>query len=220
VGLKTETLKNNGNKATIEIDRHPNKCPYCHHVIVPMVYSILYISERLVTGVYRCSNNECSKIFLGYFEGTGYYYDYSGNSIGSLESVEFTANIQETSPNFVEIYNQAFTAEQFKLHQICGMGYRKALEFLIKDYLIEANPEEEDKIKRTALGNCIKHQVSNPQIKLVASRAVVLGNDETHYIRKYENKDINDLKVLIELTVKWIEMEKLTQHYEQEISDK
>ena len=44
--------------------------------------------------------------------------------------------ISELSPNFCEIYNQAYIAEQTNLMQICGTGYRKSLEFLIKDYLI------------------------------------------------------------------------------------
>jgi len=42
-------------------------------------------------------------------------------------------------------------------------------------------------------------------------RAVWLGNDETHYLRKWEQKDLTDLKNLIGLTVHWIEMEELTE---------
>lgn len=45
----------------------------------------------------------------------------------------------------------------------------------------------------------------------MASRAVWLGNDETHYTRKWEDKDINDLKSIIELTLHWIESEIRTQ---------
>jgi hypothetical protein len=44
----------------------------------------------------------------------------------------------------------------------------------------------------------------------VAKRAAWLGNDETHYIRKWEDKDLDDLKKLIKLTVLWIEMEQMT----------
>jgi hypothetical protein len=41
-------------------------------------------------------------------------------------------------------------------------------------------------------------------------RAAWLGNDETHYVRKWEDKDLNDQKSLIEVTVHWIEMEAIT----------
>lgn len=44
----------------------------------------------------------------------------------------FSNIISELSPNFCEIYNQAYIAEQTNLMQICGTGYRKSLEFLIK----------------------------------------------------------------------------------------
>lgn len=71
------------------------------------------------------------------------------------------------------------------MSQICGVGYRKALEFLIKDYLIsgESGEERKEAIKNKFLGNCIQYDVVNEQIKIVAQRAVWLGNDETHYTR-------------------------------------
>ena len=52
---------------------------------------------------------------------------------------------------------------------------------------------------------CIKEYVDNDNIKKVAERAAWLGNDETHYVRKWEEKDVQDLKGLIRLTIWWIE---------------
>ena len=37
-----------------------------------------------------------------------------------------------------------------------------------------------------------------------------MGNDETHYVRKWEDKDLEDLKKFIQLTEHWIESEHLT----------
>jgi hypothetical protein len=93
---------------------------------------------------------------------------------------------------------------------ICGPGYRKALEFLIKDYVIGSIPDKAAEVKRLLLGRCIQEYVGDGKVKLVAARAVWLGNDETHYERKWEDKDLNDLKTLIGLTVHWIEMDELT----------
>jgi hypothetical protein len=45
----------------------------------------------------------------------------------------------------------------------------------------------------------------------MAQRAVWLGNDETHYERRWEDKDIDDLKRLITLTVNWIHNDLLTE---------
>jgi hypothetical protein len=37
--------------------------------------------------------------------------------------------------------------------------------------------------------------------------ATYLGNDETHYVRKWDTKDVKDLKNIIHLAVLWIQME-------------
>lgn len=132
---------------------------------------------------------------------------------------EFNNEVKNISSQFVIIYNQAYTAEQQNLLEICGVGYRKAIEYLIKDYTIKENPEKEDNIKRMQLSNVISTYVNDPKIKSVAKRATWLGNDETHYVRKWNGKDLRDLKVLIELTVHWIEMEILTKSFENDMPD-
>jgi hypothetical protein len=118
-------------------------------------------------------------------------------------------NVQK-SPLFQEIYNQALQAESLKLNHIAGMGYRKALEFLIKDYLINFKEEDAEVIKGKLLGRCIKNHIENENIRELAERAAWLGNDETHYYRTWIGKDINDLKQLIDLVIHWISMEILT----------
>jgi hypothetical protein len=63
------------------------------------------------------------------------------------------------------------------------------------------------------LGKCIDTYINDLNLKECARRAAWLGNDETHYIRKWEDKDVNDLKTLIRLTVNWIENVLLTEEY-------
>jgi hypothetical protein len=53
----------------------------------------------------------------------------------------------------------------------------------------------------------------------MAKRATWLGNDETHYVRTWEGKDLKDLKTLIRLTIHWVEMEAETERYEQEMQE-
>src|SRR2546429_4779376 len=74
---------------------------------------------------------------------------------------EFPESIRGTSPDFCEIYNEALAAEHYRLMQICGVGYRKSLEFLIKDYVTAKHPNDADKIKNTLLGVCIEAYVSD-----------------------------------------------------------
>jgi hypothetical protein len=67
---------------------------------------------------------------------------------------EFPNNITEISPNFVDIYNQAIAAETHQLNQLVGIGLRKALEFLVKDFARTENSEKENEIICTPLGKC------------------------------------------------------------------
>ena len=64
-----------------------------------------------------------------------------------LASKEFSEHVQEISANFCCIYNEAHEAEQLGLTQICGVGYRRALEFLIKDCLVSIRPDEKVRVK-------------------------------------------------------------------------
>ena len=57
---------------------------------------------------------------------------------------------------------------------------------------------------------CISNYVSNVSLKEVAKRAAWLGNDETHYERKWGEKDCSDLKKTIAMTISWIELEQHT----------
>lgn len=100
------------------------------------------------------------------------------------------------------------------LDQIAGIGYRKSLEFLAKDFAIKYNPDDEDKIKNMPLSNCIKTYIDDPRIKNLAEKSIWLGNDETHYVRKHEDRDISDMKQFIDALVYFISMILITEDAE------
>lgn len=124
--------------------------------------------------------------------------------------IKFPESVVAISPRFVEIHKQAQLAEIDGLNEIAGPGYGKALEFLIKDYLIKSLPEQENEIKKMKLYDCIHKKVENAKIKALADKARIVRNDETHYERKYEDSDLVDLKKLIGATAAWIELEHFT----------
>ena len=119
----------------------------------------------------------------------------------------FSKHIQSLSPNFVKIYNEALQAETEGLSEICGLGYRKSLEFLIKDYLLHQFPDDADEIIQLPLGKLIKEKIENKNIKILAERCAWLGNDETHYIRKHEDYNVNDLKRFLNSILTYIDSE-------------
>ena len=121
--------------------------------------------------------------------------------------------VRAISPAYVEIVSQAAAAESFELDEIAGVGYRKALEFLVKDYCIKKHLDKEEEIKAAFLGDCIENYVDDANVKRCARLATWLGNDETHYVRKWEGKDLKDLKRLMKLTEVWIVNVEVTDEY-------
>lgn len=167
-----------------------------------------------VERVFLCPLEDCQRFFIArYYEnrtpGAG-WYALRGCVPAELQDLNFRDELKGVSPDFCEIYNQAQKAEQLQLSLVAGPGYRKALEFLMKDYLIKLNSQEAETIKNAQLGTCVAKYVNDGRVKSTASRAAWLGNDETHYVRKWQDKDLQDLKRLIALTVNWIEAEELT----------
>lgn len=195
----------------------PEICPICKHAIQPkaLSYHGYYDgnNSRFVVCTYLCKH--CYSPFLTHHKISGTTGSTLTTETLFIEPNRFTkkkfdSHIADVSPGFVTIYNQALAAETSGLDQIAGIGYRKALEFLIKDYLIHENPEDRDKIEKMELGNCIANKVANEKIKAVASRSTWLGNDQTHYVQRFSEYDIDDMKRFIDAVVYWIAMELTT----------
>ncbi len=183
-------------------------CPHCRMTMIPK-FIFMDHDERGGQSVFcRCTNPSCNHTFIAEYNSN---YFVRVEPSHSLNKREFSSIIESISLSFCEIFNQAFAAQQMKLTQICGVGYRKALEFLIKDYVISKDATKTESIREKLLGNCINEDVTDERIKQVAKRATWIGNDETHYVRKWEDKDVNDLVALIDLTIRWIESEKETE---------
>ena len=71
------------------------------------------------------------------------------------DKAKIAEGVAKISTNFVKIFNQSLAAESHNLDQLVGIGLRKALEFLIKDYCIHKHPEKAADIKTRLLGQCI-----------------------------------------------------------------
>lgn len=207
-----------------EIDKKPDTCPACGNGISPITcYSYGVDTWRRYEGflqvVYRCPREECTRLFIAKYIPS----EYSGISdtlylnktylLDLLEFEHFSESVTNISEKFPKIYNQAKVAEENNLDMIAGPGYRKALEFLVKDYLIKTNPVLKEKTRREQLGDAIK-LIEDKRIQGCAARAIWLGNDETHYTRQWKDKDLQDLKNLIKMVVDWIDLVERSKEYE------
>lgn len=151
---------------------------------------------------YHINNMENDKAGFGISPYSTTLIEYSYN----LQiKVTLPENIDQISSAFIRIYKQAAMAEAYGLNDICGLGYRKSAEFLIKDYAIKLNPEEIDDVKARPLNQVIQKYLSDfPKIQTLAKATAWLGNDEAHYIRKHDDKDLSDLKRFITATATFI----------------
>lgn len=202
-----------GGQEQINIDKFPDGCPICHFAIEPRYQSLAHKHSRAVTAelIFQCPRENCQSFFIGRYYASMYgIYEFQGSFPFTPLQSEFSEHIKTISPNFCTIANEAQNAERQGWKLVAGPGYRKALEFLIKDYICRLRPADAEAIEHVQLGPCIKGYVANDNIKATAERAAWLGNDETHYARRWEDKDLSDLKRLIELTVRWIQMEEMT----------
>lgn len=188
------------------INCRPEICPLCSYGISPMgPYAVSWVrngipSEERLEAIFRCPRTLCQSMFVGYYVKAGGEFELSCCAPRAISKPLVDERIAEISPSFVEIFAEAHEAELRNLKFICGPGYRKALEYLIKDYLIGRFPTDEEAIRREQVGACIETRIDDGKVRLAASRAAWLGNDETHYDRKWPEKDVNDLKKLIQLT--------------------
>jgi hypothetical protein len=84
---------------------------------------------------------------------------------------------------------------------------------LVKDYAKTLKDADSREIETSHAATVVKRYLNDPRIEKVAKRALWLGNDETHYLRKWESHDIDDLVNLIKATVNYIEIEHLSEGY-------
>lgn len=201
-----------GSKRTPEVIDAPNICPHCgksmHPELIEAFNVDVYADMLDIVTLYRCTADNCNKYFA-----LQYKREFSNEPF--VNPIKYTyrppinvtlpSNIEKVSEMFVEIYNQSVQAERDQLLHIAGVGYRKAAEFLIKDYVIAKNPDKESNIKNMFLSNVISTYLTDfPKIQNLAKAVSWIGNDETHYVRKHDDRDIQDLKKFILATAQFI----------------
>lgn len=192
----------------------PNLCPHCGEKMSPrycygLSRQTYNSSDKNATVGLLLQCVSCEKYFARMFLLNQL------NDSGARQEIELSynppidANIPEKintiSKDFPEIYMQALKAKQANLKQIYGMGLRKALEFLVKDFGIYLHPESAEDIKKRQLGYVIDNYFKEfADITALFKAATWIGNDETHYERKHPDKDAETINRFISVTMSQI----------------
>lgn len=218
--------RNSGKSATLY--GHPDKCPRCHRNISPTWVAAResYLDGGSIEEVYQCTSSQCGATFIAIFKyqggSSGATYDFSTSIPTMPAPPDIAEDLLGLSPTFGEVYTQALASEEFGLTQLTGIGLRKALEFLVKDFASSrvADEAEREEVLKKSLAKCIDDYITDVTVKEVAHRARWLGNDETHYLRKWEDRDIKDLKTLIKLTMNGLANVLMSERYIAEMKSK
>jgi hypothetical protein len=226
MGLRRQSVQYNpGHSGEVGLIGDVDKCPCClRHLIPRLLVAVARNAQNPVPGVhevYHCTNQSCGAAFIASYVPKGPAGNYALKEITpkALEPVVLPPEVAALSPVFVETYTQALTSESYGLTQLTGIGLRKSLEFLVKDFAVTEHETEKAAILAKPLAACIRDYISDASVKLVAERAAWLGNDETHYVRKWEERDLEDLKTLIKLVVNGIDSALLTKKYVREMPE-
>ncbi|HTI03064.1 MAG TPA: hypothetical protein VL752_19120 [Acidisoma sp.] len=196
----------------VTIDRRPDMCPVCHTRITPNVMTGGIggrVYDGSLTVVFICPSDACREYFLGYYEKRNGQYGFLTCRPKETAVPTLPDFVVRISANYCDMYQECYRAEAEGLRQVAGFGYRKALEFLIKDYVVSRRPEDRAAIEATPLATCIETYVGDANVRDVGRRAVWLGQDGAQ--RAWTEKDLRDLKSVIELVLRWIETEYLTE---------
>lgn len=116
------------------------------------------------------------------------------------------------SERFILIYNQALRAEFNGDYELAATGMRSALEILIKDYAIKELDQPKEEVAKKDLFKAISEYLKQPELINTADVIRILGNDYTHYDRKYPQHDFDLLKGYMEIFLKQIEVQYMINH--------
>lgn len=187
----------------------PATCPYCGIGIDAPIRDPHY--WNLGEGYLLSAAGTCTACHKSFVFGAFHETNDSGiaKNVFIYPSVAYekfqSENISQFSSRFIDVYNQSLLAEFNGSIDIAAIGFRTSLEILIKDFAINVRGDDSSEVSKLKLIGAISKYLSGD---LAASADVIriLGNDYTHYQKKYPDMDFVILKKYMEIFIKQIEV--------------
>lgn len=178
------------------------RCPFCG-----MKTSCEFVSQG-----YGVSQNyklffinqcgECGAFFLTQHFNSNTELIFEKTYPSAIFRCDFPNEISKFSPTFIKIYEQSMTAKLSGLNELVGLGLRRALEFLISEYITNVLnlPLEKTLEKRI-------NQINVNNVNVHATLARWVGNDNTHTQQKHPEFTIEDMIQSIQIIVYYLHAE-------------
>lgn len=187
----------------------PDKCPHCGRDFSAEVLSTVQSpnDDWLFASILAC--RFCNKFsYIDVAKPPQSRSCKNNNFYPQKVVCDLPYEIETYYPEFINIYKQSLDAEAANLHDICGMGFRKALEILVRQYVFDKYPNDIKKMEKLSIAN-LTDKIDNPIIKELSAKIRRLGNDQVH-TGQLKNPDygINDIKNFLQVLCYHILMEK------------
>lgn len=163
-----------------------------------------------VTFLYECTS--CKEKYLAIFDvdlknKNATFAAFYPNKPNSYKDDKLSA----ISERFIDMYNQALACEDIGNIELAAIGFRSAVEILIKDYAIKELGEDEKTVSKMRLIDAIGNYLS-ADIASSADVVRILGNDYTHYQRKYPQHDFEVLKQYMNIFIQQVKTMYMIKH--------
>ena len=193
----------------------PATCPHCG-VSVDAVLgerSVISVdSSYLLSSACRCT--ACGKTF--FFSCRRIQSSSAQAQIVAIwptsDSPYTNDNLSIISPRFINMYNQALRAESKGDIELAAIGFRSALEILVKDFAVNELKIDVDEVSKKSLCNAIGEYLNQEYLIKTADVVRIFGNDYTHYQEKYPDKDFSILKSYMQIFLQLIDTQYMINH--------
>ena len=202
-----EELKANGTSYFAGKYEKPMCCPYCgvytDTVQTNASYFPLTEERRALVVANKCTR--CKSCFLAVYIREGDCLTLN-TIIPIADNDAIHEGLKAVSPDFERIHQQAYRAEIRGDLDIAAIGYRSALEILVKDFAIKELKQDETEVANKKLSRAIEEYSGSVELLETSDVVRMLGNDFAHYQRKHEVLGFETLKHYYNLTLKAFEM--------------
>ncbi|MGS0654912.1 hypothetical protein ACU40M_10560 [Staphylococcus arlettae] len=196
------------NSQNVEISL-PKCCPFCDQVQTPIVINNSGLEEGSYNFSVILECNNCNQHFLQSYIFNNHSSTRMGvtlknadilDPIYEVDTDDLPTEIISCSEEFANIHKQLKMAEKQNLSELLKLGYRKAIEQLVWDYLIKFEGKTENNLQKKSFPDRIK-LLNLPEGDWLSDLIAWIGNDGAHPYQRHENLTNQDMKKLSNILI-------------------
>lgn len=194
----------------------PMICPHCSAYADGIKVKTM-LCQTSATNVYigivfyKCPN--CDKIYVVIYKIDQTKKTATFEALYPSVRLTFSdARLQNFSPRFMNMYNQALQCESDGNIELAAVGFRAALEILVKDYAIKELKIDSETVSGKTLFNAIGEYLNEKALATSADVIRILGNDYAHYKRDYPEQEFEVLKKYMDIFISLVETRLMVAH--------